>query len=122
MIIFLGLLKDDLEADKVGLPAKFINIPENILAQLAKEAGEDRGKQLETIDKILESLECISNTNSHDKATGQDEGANEEASKTQGMLPGANKASPIEEAADEPTTPVGWDKEGAQSPSLVSAG
>jgi len=115
MIIFLGLLKDDLEA-------KFINIPENILAQLDKEAGEDRGKQIETIDKILESLERISNTNSHDEATGQDEGVNEEASKTQGTLPGAHKASPTEEAAAELTTPVGWDKEGAQSPSMASAG
>jgi len=57
MIIFLGLLNEDLEADEAGLPAKFINIPDNLLAQLAKEAGEDRGKQIETIDKILESLE-----------------------------------------------------------------
>ena len=122
MIIFLGLLKDDLEADEAGLPAEFINIPENILAQLAKEAGEDRGKQIETIDKILESLERISHTNSHDAATSQDEGANEEASKTQGTLPGAHKASPTEEAAAEPTTPVGRDKEGAQSPSMASAG
>jgi len=82
MMIFLGLLKDDLEADDAGLPAKFINIPENLLAQLAKKAGEDRGKQIKTIDKILESLERISHTNSHDEATRQDEGANEEASKT----------------------------------------
>jgi len=59
MIIFLGLLKDDLEADKAGLPAELINIPENLLAQLAKEAGEDRGKQIETIDKILENLEAL---------------------------------------------------------------
>ena len=100
MIIFLGLLKEDLEADEAGLPAEFINIPENILAQLAKEAGEDRGKQIETIDKILESLERISYTNSHNAATSQDEGANEEASKTQGTLPGAHTASPTEEWQD----------------------
>ena len=105
-----------------GLPAKFINIPETLLAQLAKEAGEDRGKQIETVDKILESLKQISHTNSHDVATSQDEGANEEASKTQGALPEAHKASPTEEAATEPTTPVGRDKEGAQSPSMASAG
>jgi hypothetical protein len=122
MIIFLGLLKEDLEADEAGLPAEFINIPENILAQLAKEAGEDRGRQLETIDNLIKSLESISNTISHDVATGQVEEAHEEASKTQGTLPGAHKASPTEEAADEPTTPVGRDKEGAQSPSLASAG
>jgi hypothetical protein len=122
MMIFLGLLKYDLEADEADLPAEFINIPENILAQLAKEAGEDCGKQIETIDKILGSLERISNTNSHDKATGQDKGANEEASKTQGTLPGAHKASTTEEAAAEPTSPVGRDKEGAQSPSMASTG
>jgi len=123
MIIFLGLLKDDLEANEAGLPAEFINIPENLLAQLAKEAGKDRGKQIETIDKILESLERISHTISHDMATRQDEaGAKEETSKTQGMLPGAHKASPTEDAAAEPTTPVGRDKEGVQSPSMESAG
>jgi len=103
MIIFLGLLKDNLEADEAGLPAEFINIPENLLAQLAKEAGEDRGNQIETIDKILESLERISHTNSHDEATGHNKGANEEASKTQGTLPGAHKARKTEEAAAEPT-------------------
>ncbi len=122
MIIFLGLIKDDLETDEAGLPAEFINIPEALLARLAKEAGEDRGKQIETIDKILESLEQISHTNSRDVATSQDEGANEEASKTQGTLPGAHKASPTEETAVEPATLVGRDKEGAQSPSMASTG
>ncbi len=117
-------MKDDLtlpdEIEYASLPD--INIPENTLAQLAKEVGEDRGRQLETIDNLIESLESIRNTISHDKATGQVEEAHEEASKTQGTLPGAHKASPIEKAADEPTTPVGRDKEGAQSPSLASDG
>jgi len=122
MIIFLGLLKDDNEANKAGLPAEFINIPKTLLAQLAKEAGEDRGKQIKAIDKILESLERISHTNSHNVAPSPDEGANEEASKTQGTPPGAHKASLTEEAAVEPTTTVGRDKEGAQSPSMASAG
>ena len=40
------------------------------------------------------------------EATGQVKEAHEKASKTQGTLPGAHKASPAEEAAAEPTTPV----------------
>ncbi len=47
---------------------------------LAKEAGEDRGRQLETIDNLIESLESISNTISHNVATGQVEEAHEEES------------------------------------------
>ena len=93
-----------------------------LLALLVKEAGKECGKQIEFIKEILEALDKISQTNSHNEAPSPDEGTNEEASKTQGTLLGAHKASPTEEAADEPTTPVGRDKEGAQSPSLASAG
>jgi hypothetical protein len=122
MIIFLDLLKDDLEADEVGLPAEFTKIPATLLALLVKEAGKERGKQIEYIEEILEALDKISQTNSHDEAPSPDEGTNEEASKTQGTLPGAHKASPTEEAAVEPATPAGRDKEGAQSPSMASTG
>jgi len=94
MSIFLGLLKDDLEANEAGLPAEFINIPEKIMAQLAKEAVEDRGKQLKTIDKILESLECISNTISHDEATGEDKGANEEPVRLRERYPEPTRRAP----------------------------
>ncbi len=122
MIIFIDLLKDDLEADEAGLPAEFTKIPATILALLVKEAGKERGVQIEFIEEILESLDKISHTNSHDEATSPDEGTNEEACKTQGTLPGAQKASPTEEAAVEPATPAGRDKEGAQSPSMASTG
>ena len=44
MIIFLDLLKDDLEADKAGLPAEFTKIPATLLALLVKEAGKECGK------------------------------------------------------------------------------
>ncbi len=57
MIIFLDLLKDDLEADEAGLPAKFTKIPATFLALLVEEAGKERGKQIEFIEEILESLE-----------------------------------------------------------------
>ncbi len=122
MIIFLNLLKDDVEADKAGLPAEFIRIPVTLLALLVEEAGKERGKQIEYIEEILKALDKISQTNSHDKAPSPDERTKEEARKTQGTLPGAHKASPTEEAAVEPATLAGQDKEGAQSSSMASPG
>ena len=122
MIILLNLLKDDLEADEAGLPVEFTKIPATLLALLVEEAGKERGKQIEFIEEILESLDKISQTYSHNEATSSDEGTNEGASKTQGTLPGAQKASPTEEAAVEPATPAGRDKEGAQSLSMASTG
>jgi len=111
MIIFLDLLKDDLEAEEAGLPAEFNKIPVNLLDLLAEEAGKKNGEQIEYIEVFLKALDKISQTNSHDEAPSPDEGTNEEASKTQGMLPGAHKASPAEEAAVEPATSAGRDKE-----------
>ena len=122
MIIFLHLLKDDLEAEEAGLPAKFNNIPANLLALLVKDAGKEQGEQIKHIEEILKALKEISHTNSHNEAPSPDEGTNEEASKTQGTLPGAHKASPTEEAAVELANPAGRDKEGAQSSSMASTG
>jgi hypothetical protein len=122
MIIFLDLLKDDLETEEAGLPAEFNRIPATLLALLFEEAGKEHGKQIEYIEEILKTLDTISQTNSHDEAPSPDERTNEEASKTQGMLPGAHKASPTEEAAVEPATPAGRDKEGVQFLSMASTG
>jgi hypothetical protein len=120
IIIFLDLLKDNLEAEEVGLPAGFNKILVNFLAQLVEEAGKECGEQIKYIEEIL-PLNKISQTNSHDEEPSPHEGTNEEA-KIQGTLPGAHKASPTEEAAVEPATPAGWDKEGAQSSSMASTG
>jgi len=109
MIIFLDLLKDDLEAEEVGFPAKFNKIPAKLLDLLVEEAGKKNGEEIEYIEEILEALNKISQTNSHDEEPSPDEGTNEEASNTQGTLPGAHKASPTEEAAVEPATPAGRD-------------
>jgi hypothetical protein len=122
MIIFLDLLKDDLEAEEAGLPAKFNNIPANLLALLVKDAGKEQGEQIKHIEEILKALKEISHTNSHNEAPSPDEGTNKEASKTQGTLPGAHKASLTEEAAVELANPAGRDKEGAQSSSMASTG
>jgi hypothetical protein len=120
--IFLNLLKDDLEEDQAGLQAGFDKIPVTLLALLAKEAGTERRAQIEYTEEILKTLHKISQTNSHKEAPSLDEGTNQEASKTQGTLPRAHKASPIEEAAIEPATPTEQDKEGAQSSSMASTG
>jgi hypothetical protein len=122
MSIFLNLLKDNLEEDEAGLPAGFDKIPEHLLALLAAEAGKERREQIEYTEEILKALNKIGQTNSHEEAPSLDKGTNQEASKTQGTLPGAHEASPTEEAAIEPATLAGWDKEGAQSLSMASTG
>ncbi len=114
LIILLHLIKDDLEAEAEGLPVKFHKILATLLALLVEEAGKDHGEQIEYIEVILEGLDKL--------VPSPDEETNEEASKTQGTLPGAHKESPIEEAAVEPATLVGLEKEGAQSPSMASTG
>jgi hypothetical protein len=46
MIILLGLLKDELEDDQAGLPAKFNRLPTKLLEFLEQEAGEDHDNQI----------------------------------------------------------------------------
>jgi hypothetical protein len=122
MTIMLELLKDDLKDDQAGLPADFKRIPPSILEYMVPEAGEDRGDQIKFIKEIMEAMEQIARSNNHSEAS-LDEGGGQqqEASKTQGMLPGAQEASPTEEAAIEPAM-AGRDKEGVQSLSVAPTG
>ena len=124
MIILLDLLKDDLEADQAGLPADFDKIPLKLPKFMVLDAGEDHEGQIKFIKQIMEELKQIGQTDSHNKESSLEGGTDQpsEASKTQGTLPGAHKASPTEEAAIEPATMAGWDKEGAQSLSVVPTG
>jgi hypothetical protein len=102
MIILLGLLKDELEADQAGLPAKFNRVPTKLLEFLVQEAGEDHKDQINFIKQIMEELELIGQTNCRNKALSLDKRIGQsEASKTQGTLPGAHKASLTEEVAIE---------------------
>jgi hypothetical protein len=89
---------------------------------MVSEAGEDRGDQIKFIKEIMEAMEQIAQSNNHSKAS-LDEGGGQqqEASKTQGTLPGAQEASPTEAAAIEPAM-AGQDKEGAQSLSVAPTG
>ena len=122
MTIMLELLKDDLEDNQAGLPADFKQIPPSILEYMVSEAGEDRGDQIKFIKEIMEAMEQIAQSNNHSKASlDKGGGQQQEASKTQGTLTGAQEASPTEEAAIEPAM-AGRDKEGAQSLSMVPTG
>ncbi len=123
IIILLGLLKDELKADQAGLPAKFNRLPTKLLEFLEKEAGEDRNDKINYITQIMAELEQIGQTNFCDKALSLDKRIGQsEASKTQGMLPGAHKVSPAEEAAIELVNMARQDKEGAQFLSVPSPG
>ena len=122
IIIFLDLLKDDLKADKAGLPADFNRMPGKLLELMVQEAGKDRGEQIKFIEEILEALKQINQTKSHNEAFSLDKKIGQEATKTQRMLPIAHKVSPTEEAAVEPAITAGRDKEGAQSTSMSTTG
>ncbi len=74
MIILLGLLKDELEADQAGLPAEFNRLPKKLLGFLEQEAGEDHDNQINYIKQIKAELEQIGQTDSRDKALSQDKG------------------------------------------------
>jgi hypothetical protein len=123
MIILLGLLKDELEADQAGLSTKFNRVQMKLLEFLAQEAGEDRKDQINYIKQITDDLEQIGQTYSRNKVLCLDKGIGQsEANKAQGTLPGAHEASPTEEAAIEFATMAGRDKEGAQSLIVGSPG
>jgi hypothetical protein len=95
-----------------------------LLEFMVLDAGEDQENQIKFIEQIVEELEQIDQTDSHNKDFSRDGGTNQPsiASKTQGMLPGAHKASPTEEAAIESAMMAGQDKEGAQSLSVAPPG
>jgi hypothetical protein len=123
MAIILGLLKNDLVDDQEGLPADFSQIPLSILEFMVKEAGEDRGDQINFIEEIMENVEKLGQNATHTEASPDEGGVHQhKASKTQGTLPGAQKASPTEAAAIKPAIMTGRDKEGAQSLSMAPAG
>jgi hypothetical protein len=124
MIIMLKLLKDNLEADQAGLPADFNQIPLTLLEFMISDTGEDREEQIKFIKKIMEDVKQLGQTDSLNKASSLEkgEGQPQEASKTQGTLPGAHEASPAEEVTIEPATMAGRDKEGAQSLSVAPTG
>jgi hypothetical protein len=74
MIILLDLLKDDLKADHAGLPTNFERIPMKLLEFMVLDAGEDQENQIKFIKQIIEELEQINQTDSHNKGFSRDGG------------------------------------------------
>ncbi len=81
-------------------------------------------EQNKFIQQIMDKLEKINLTDSHNKNFSRDGETDQPsiASKTQGTRPGAHEASPTEEATIESAMLAGRDKEGAQSLNVASPG
>ncbi len=124
MIIMLDLLMDNLEADQAGLPADFNQIPLKLLEFMISNAGKDRKEQIKFVNEIMADLKQLGQTNYLNKAYSLEKGGSQpqEASKTQGTLPGAHKVSPTKEAAIEPAIMAGRGNEVAQSLSMAPTG
>jgi hypothetical protein len=82
MIILLGLLKDELEADQAGLPTEFNRLPTKLLKFLVQEAGEDRNDQINYIEQITMGLEQLGQTNRNKVLSPDKELGQSDASKT----------------------------------------
>jgi hypothetical protein len=141
MVTCLGILKDELEGELAGIPAKFKNRPEQLISFLYEEAGAEPNAAINYIIAIsaqlshLDGEESEEGNGSHVKvinyngealaeitvnvATGESQ---DTASKTQGTLPGAQLTSPAERTVTEPATEAGGDKEGVRSMSMATSG
>jgi hypothetical protein len=141
MQICLEIIKEELAGQVAGVPMEFRDLPEQLINFMYKEAGENPNNAMTFIIQVhqeiskFEDKEEEETTDSHvktitynEEAPAQgilnvgNEGTQEEASKTQGPLPGAQQTSPAEGAVIKPATEAGGDKEGMQSMSLVQGG
>jgi hypothetical protein len=130
MQICLEIIKEELAGQIAGVPAEFRDLPEQLISFMYKEAGEDLHKAIAFISQIHEQIgkydndKEAGNSESHVKTITYDEikpapdipptkdRGTQEASKTQGPLPGAQQTSPAEGTVIEPATEAGGDKEG----------
>jgi hypothetical protein len=151
MIIQLELIKEELEADILGIPAKFKKIPAQLIDFMIEEAGKNAEEAIRFVERHILRLNKIDNNDSKEecfqavypgetkegiimppkKAINAREddsrmldkaGEHNTASKTQGPLPSAQQTSPMEGAANGPASAAGRDKEGSQSMSMESSG
>ena len=137
----LEIIKEELAGQIAGVRADFWDLPDQLISFMYKEAGEDPTNVIAFISRLHQEISKYDDneeeeaSESHVKAinyneeapapdipnTG-DKGTQEEASKTQGPLPGAQQMSPAEGAVIEPATEAGGDKEGVQSMSVAQGG
>ena len=137
----MDIIKVELEGQLTGVPAKFRDLPEQLISFMYKEAGEDPHKAIKFITLVsnqpskFDDKEEEKDSKSHVKTIvyAEDEkveddrgldmgGTQEGASKTQGSLPRAQQMSPMEGAVNKPATEAGEDKEGVQFMSMAPGG
>jgi hypothetical protein len=122
------------------MPAEFKDLPEQLISFMYKEAREDIHDAITFISRMHKQLgkyddnEEERNLNSHVKTITHDEiepapdipltndRGTQEASKSQGPLPGAQQISPADGTVIKPATKAGGDKEGVQSVSTAEGG
>jgi hypothetical protein len=129
MKMMLELMKDKFEGDLAGIHADLTNISQQLIDFLIEEVGEDVNNTIKFINKITHQLnkyddkECTNEEQGDPNALPPDKGEGQnEASKTQGMLPVAPEANPAEGTTADTTTMAEGDKEETQSLSMVSGG
>jgi hypothetical protein len=141
MRICLEIIKEELSGQIAGVPAEFKDLPEQLISFMYKEAGEDIHDAITCINRMHKQLgkyddddEEEGNSDSHVKTITYDEiepapdipltedRGPQEASTTQGPLPGAQQTSPADGTFIEPATEAGGDKEGVLSVSMAEGG
>jgi hypothetical protein len=140
MQIYLKIIKEELSGQIAGMPAEFKDLPEQLISFMYKEAREDIHDAITFISRMHKQLgkyddnEEERNLNSHVKTITHDEiepapdipltndRGTQEASKSQGPLPGAQQISPADGTVIKPATKAGGDKEGVQSVSTAEGG
>jgi hypothetical protein len=135
----LDLIKTKLEGEKAGVEPDFSKTDAQLVDCLIEEAGENADECIAFINSVIVKLNKYKEGNKMEKKIMQSNvqegcpdkdafapnkgGGTTPASKTQGLLPRAPKASPAEGAAMETAIMMaGGDKEGAKSMSMVQGG
>ena len=123
MIIQLTMIKDNLEeeeeADEVGMPFEWMGVRKELRIFLDEDAGNGRSDQLTYIDEMIEERFQMNPTSVRNfDPLNEEQDEEQNASKTQGTPPRAQKARPEVEAATSDIS-ADRDKEGVQSPGMA---
>jgi hypothetical protein len=130
MKIMMEMMRTEFKGELAGLQADLTNYSQRLVNFLIKEAGKDSTDGIVFLDQITDQL------NKYDKEDNEGEDSNKEldalppnkevesveASKTQGMLPGAPEENPGGETTATAATMAEGDKEGTQSISMAAGG
>ena len=115
MMIQINLIKGNLEDNEAGMPFEWVGVSKELRLFLVEEAGEGINDQITYINAMLVELYQMNPSGVRNFDPLSDELDEDlDASKTQGTPPGAQEATPAEEAATSDARSV-RDKEGVQS-------